>query len=379
MRSRLSCGPANPTNSLLMPMPRCCPQDLLKSQLLLMEPYQVPRPGGVLRLDAMENPWGWPPALRRQWAEELAQVDVNRYPDASLVELDGAMRKLMDIPETLATLYGNGSDELIQLLLMGLRHNGRGVMAPEPGFAMYRQLSLCLDLPFRGIPLGPDFQIDADALCTAMDVDNPAILFIASPNNPTGTEFPRSRLVSIIERAPGLVVLDEAYYPYAEDSLLDVMHDFPHMLILRTASKLGLAGLRLGVLIGSPDWVRELEKLRLPYNIGSLNQFSLCFVAHHLPVLQQQIERLKVLRDKLFEDMRRLDTIQVWPSAANFLLFRTLSHPAAQVYQQLLEAGILIRKLHGNHPQLDNCLRVSIGTESENARFLSTLARLVQA
>ena len=353
------------------------PEDLLNPQLLTLPGYKSAPAVSEIKLDAMENPWGMPAELRAMWAQNLAACKINRYPDAAMTQMDQAMRELLNIPASLATLYGNGSDELIQLLLLGLRRDGGGILTPEPSFVMYQHLSACCNLPYHGVPLMVDFQLDVSALCTTAKKTRAAIIFIASPNNPTGNSYTAEQIIPVIEQAYGLVVIDEAYYPYSNNTLVHLVDKYPHLLILRTLSKLGLAGLRIGVLIGNPLWIKILNKLRLPYNIGSLSQASVQFINQHPSWLQEQVSRLIAAREILYHRLLEIDHIQVWQSSANFLLFKVLKKSSDQIYNGLLSAGILIKNMHRAHPQLHNCLRVTIGNEHENEKFLQTLTQLL--
>ena len=350
---------------------------VLKPEVLGACGYSVPSGDGLIKLDAMELPWRWPPdALRPAWVECLSGLNLSRYPDAALQEMDEAVRHIMAIPDSLATLYGNGSDELIQILLLALPISGGGLLSSEPTFVMYRHIAGLVGLPHHAVDLQADFSLDVEAMLTAMDRFQPGLIILASPNNPTGTVHLHSSLLAIIENAPGLVMLDEAYFPYVGQALFDLVQDHRHVLVLRTVSKCGLAGLRVGVLIGDQSLIRELDKIRLPYNISSPNQASLCFMARHWEVLQQQIEVLRRQRDTLYQGLQALPSVTVWPSKANFFLFRSELAPAPVLYQRLLQAGILVKDLHSVHALLDHCLRVTVGNKEENEQFLSAMRRI---
>nr|MBS0021195.1 histidinol-phosphate transaminase [Gammaproteobacteria bacterium] len=350
----------------------------VRPQVRALQAYAVTNPRGLIKLDAMENPYRWPDELIQPWLEGLRQVAINRYPDPQATELKGWLRAVMKVPAAFDLLLGNGSDELIQLILLAVAAPGRTVLVPEPSFAMYRLLAVALGFNCIGVPLrAEDFALDQAAMVTAIRDHEPAVVFLAYPNNPTGNLWDPQQLCELIEDAPGLVVIDEAYVAFANASLMPELARYANLLVLRTVSKLGLAGLRLGFLIGSAPWLAELEKVRLPYNINVLTQASAQFALQHYSVLQGQVECIVRDRQYVLTRLRALPGVTAWPSCANFILFRSLRRPANAVFDGLCEAGILVKNLDGSHPLLANCLRVSIGLPAENAAFLEALAALV--
>jgi histidinol-phosphate aminotransferase len=350
----------------------------VRPELRSLKAYAVANPRGLIKLDAMENPYRWPDELIQLWLEHLREVAINRYPDPQASELKGSLRAVMEVPGGFDILLGNGSDELIQVILLALAAPGRTVVVPEPSFAMYRLLAVALGFNYIGVPLrAEDFALNHDAMVRAIGDHKPAVVFLAYPNNPTGTLWDRQQLCELIEAAPGLVVIDEAYAAFAKASLLSMLSRYPDLLVLRTVSKLGLAGLRLGFLVGSPAWLAELEKVRLPYNINVLTQASARFALEHYSVLQSQVDWIVRDREHLLTQLQSLPGVRAWPSAANFILFRSTGRPANAVFQGLCDAGILVRDLHGSHPLLANSLRVSVGLPAENEAFLEALAALL--
>lgn len=325
----------------------------------------------------MENPYAWPEEIKDAWSDHLRQSELNRYPDASVSELRSSLRKILSLPEDISMMFGNGSDELIQIILLALSKSSNVVMAPEPTFVMYRLLSTMLELDFIGVPLNNDFSLNVPAMLDKIKEKQPAVIFLAWPNNPTGNTFDQDALEEIIRVAPGLVVIDEAYHVFAQKSMMASLQKYPNVLLMRTLSKLGLAGLRLGMLFGASEWITELEKLRLPYNIGTLNQLSAVFIIDNIDVLEQQAAQIRDDREKVFNVLSNISGIEVWKSDANFILFRVTGPGADKVHQELLNNNILIKKLHGSHPLLENCLRVTIGTAEENKAFLSNLKNIL--
>lgn len=342
-----------------------------------MQAYHVPCAEGLIKLDAMENPYSWPEELNRQWLAEMKSVLINRYPDPGATSLRKKLRLVMQIPDNLSIMLGNGSDELIQILALALARPDRVYLSMEPGFVMYRQISRAVNTNYIAVPLeGDNFDLDRATVISAIKRHQPALVFIAYPNNPTGNLFDKETILDIIRTAPGLVVIDEAYHAFSGETFLDYVNQFDNLLVLRTLSKSGLAGLRLGYLVGKDCWVAELDKIRLPYNINSLSQTTGEFILRHYDLLERQARQICQSRDIVFKELSAMEGIQAWPSQANFVMFRVTGRNADTLFDELLQQGILIKNLHGTQPLLDNCLRVTIGTEQENRIFLDTMRNL---
>ena len=350
---------------------------LVRPEIQALTSYHVPDPGNLIKLDAMENPWSWPESLRAEWCEALQSVALNRYPDPGARELQAAMRMAMDVPRAAAVMLGNGSDELIQMIIQTLAVPGRVVMAPEPTFVMYRQLALVAGMAFAGVPLQDDFSLDAPLMLEAIAAHQPAVIFLAYPNNPSGNLFDSGVIRQILDAAPGLVVVDEAYAPFTDASFMAELDAYDNLLVLRTVSKMGLAGLRLGLLAGAPAWLAQIDKTRLPYNLGSLNQATGRFALQHRSVFDMQAGLIRQDRADLFAGLQALPQLTVYPSEANFILFRVPSGQAPAIHAGLRDAGILIKILDGSAPALADCLRVTVGTAEENAAFLKALPGLL--
>ena len=239
-----------------------------------MHAYAVQESSGLIKLDAMENPHRLPPALQHALGQRLGSLALNRYPDARVNDLRDALAHHAGMPEGFEIMLGNGSDELITLLAIACDVPGASVMAPVPGFVMYAMSAQLQGLTFHGVPLQPDFELDEPGMLAAIDQHRPALLYLAYPNNPTGNLWDDSALERIIRAQRlhgGLVVIDEAYQPFASRSYIDRLALHDHVLLLRTLSKFGLAGVRLGYLIGPKALVDEINKVRPPYNISVLN------------------------------------------------------------------------------------------------------------
>lgn len=344
---------------------------LLRREILDLHAYHVPDSSGYIKLDAMENPYPVPPALSDEIARAVAVSAINRYPDPSAVALKEKIRAVAGLPQGMDVLLGNGSDELIQLLALALNKPGATLLSVEPSFVMYKMIATFTGMRYAGVPLASDFSLDLPATLAAIERERPALVFLAYPNNPTGNLFSADALKRIIEAAPGLVVVDEAYYAFASDSFIPHLARYPNLLVMRTFSKLGMAGLRLGFLAGSSDWLGQLEKLRLPYNVGVLPQVVAGILLDHHEVLLRQAEQIRQGRGKLFRQLGEIAGVQVYPSEANFLLFRVDN--ANEAFEGLKRRGVLIKNLSGGHPMLSGCLRVTVGTDEENSRFMAAL------
>jgi histidinol-phosphate aminotransferase len=277
-------------------------------------------------------------------------------------------------------LLGNGSDELIQMIAMSLSGPSRCVLSVDPGFVMYRLIATFCGMTYVGVPLkADDFSLDLPAVLQAMHEHQPAVVFLAYPNNPTANLFDERALTDIIRAAPGLVVIDEAYAPFTDATFMGRLGEFDNLVVMRTVSKMGLAGLRLGLLAGPAAWLDEFDKVRLPYNINVLTQASAEFALSHKAVFDQQTRRIRAERERLAAAIARLKGVQVFPSQANFLLMRAPSGRAASWFQGLREHGVLIKNLDGAHPLLNDCLRPTVGTPAENDALLEALTVMAGA
>jgi histidinol-phosphate aminotransferase len=346
---------------------------VFRQEVLALSAYKVADAKGLIKLDAMENPYTWPDDIKASWLEALKDCPLNRYPDPEAKALAATLRRLNQLPDRSELLLGNGSDEIIQLLLMALPPDA-SVMAPDPGFVMYKQLSHCLGLSYHGIPLLADsFDLDVPAMLATIEAHQPSVIFLAYPNNPTGNLFSEDAMLTVIKAAKGLVIIDEAYAPFADASFIDRLDQFDNLLVMRTVSKLGLAGLRLGYIAGSRAIIEQLNKIRLPYNINSLTQISADFALSNKSLFDSQTRQIRAERAVVLEQLSNMDGITAYPSAANFILFRTPKNQANSIFASLKEQGILIKNLAPQGGLLSDCLRVTIGTPEENRAFLAAL------
>jgi len=353
--------------------------DWVRPAVQQLSAYHVADANGMIKLDAMENPYELPAELAQGWLAVMQSAALNRYPDPGAEALKLALRQSSDIPADAQLILGNGSDEIIQMLALALGGAAGGFLSPEPGFVMYRLIAAMNGLPYTGVALNSeDFSLDLPATVQAIHDQQPAVVFIANPNNPTGNIHSLQQLREIAAVCPGLLVIDEAYAPFTDMSAAALVSEYDHVLVMRTVSKMGLAGLRLGYLFGNPAWLEQLEKVRLPYNINVLTQLSASFALEHHSVFDQQAGLIRQSRTALYQQLSAMSELTVWPSEANFILFRAQSCAATAVFTALKDEGILIKLLDGAHPLLEDCLRVTVGTQEENQRFVEALTSILQ-
>lgn len=352
------------------------PASLVRAEILALEGYHVPPAQGLVKLDAMENPYTLPPDLAHELGRRLGEVAINRYPHPGASALKSRLREALSIPDDLELVLGNGSDEVLQFIAMAVAKPGAVVLSVEPAFAMFRIGAIAAGLRYEGVALRADFTLDEEATLAAIERHRPALTWIAYPNNPTGNLFPREAILRIVAASPGLVAVDEAYFPFAGGAtLLGEVGRHPNLVLVRTLSKLGLAGLRLGLAIAPRAWAHELEKLRLPYNVNVLTAAAADLVLARRDVLLDQTQRIVAGRSALEAALDAMPRVRRFPSAANFVLARLPDAPAA--FEGLKGRGILVRNLHGSHPLLTNCLRFTIGTPEENARLAAALSEIL--
>lgn len=352
-------------------------ENIIRSDVRALAAYHVPDAGGFVKLDAMENPYTLPEALRSELGHRLADIAMNRYPVPSYAQLKAKICDRLGVPAGFDVILGNGSDELISIVSVACAKPGAKVLAPTPGFVMYAMSARFAGLEFVGVPLKPDFTLDKAALLAAIAQHKPAITYLAYPNNPTGNLFDADDMVDILRAVgdTGIVVVDEAYQPFAQASFMPRLAEFGNLIVMRTVSKLGLAGIRLGYMSASPALLTEFDKVRPPYNVNVLTQAAAEFVLDHADVLDAQAATLREERTRLSAALAALPGVEVFPSAANFLLIRikTQKIHANDVFSALLDRKVLIKNVGKMHPLLENCLRVTVSTPEENQLFLDAM------
>ena len=341
----------------------------LRSDIKNIDAYHVPVSKDMIKLDAMESPFGVPEDLKVEFLKCIEQSEVNRYPEADPSPLKDTLRSLMDIPDEFGILLGNGSDELIQLLALACSKDDL-IMSFEPSFVMYELVSKYVNLEYFGVQLDSNFDINLSDALLIIEREKPKIIFIAYPNNPTGNCFDYDAIIEIIESTNSMVILDEAYYAYSDKSFLSEISNFPNLLVLRTISKIGFAGLRLGLLIGDQETIAQLNKLRLPYNINALTQTSANFL---LQDKQRIINNAQIIIDerrRLAHELSLFSKFKVYPSQTNFILVH--SEDAHSLHTALKENGILIKGFPKGS-KLSDFIRISVSEPVENNILINAI------
>jgi len=346
------------------------PEELVRPEILALKAYHVPESGGMVKLDAMENPYPLPAEMRRELGAALAAVELNRYPDPTGRRLRELLARVMRVPQGMELMLGNGSDDLIQIVTWALARPGAVMMFPVPTFVMYGMDATLAGMKKVEVPLRADFTLDRDAFVAQVKAHEPALVFLAYPNNPTGVLYAEDDILAILRAVRGVVVLDEAYHVFAQKSFMPRLAEFPNLVVMRTVSKLGLAGIRLGYLAAHPRWVEQFNKVRQAYNVNVLTQAAALFVLERLEVFEEQAARIRAERARLGAALAALDGVAVFPSEANFFMIRV--RDANRSYEALRRQGVLVKNLHGG-PGLANCLRVTVGTPDENRILLTAL------
>ena len=346
----------------------------IRQDVQAMHAYAIQDSAGMAKLDAMENPYQLPPVLQAELGQRLGALAINRYPGARVDALRAALGRYARMPAGCALMLGNGSDELISLLALACALPGASVLAPVPGFVMYAMSAQLQGLAFHGVPLTADFELDEAAMLAAIAQHRPAITYLAYPNNPTANLWDDAVIERIILAAGeqgGLVVMDEAYQPFSSKSYLDRMARHGHVLLMRTLSKFGLAGARLGYLMGPQALVEQVDKVRPPYNVSVLNCECALFALEHDAVFAAQALEIREQRAVLFTALADLPGVSAYPSDANMILLRVPD--ALRCFVGLKQRKVLVKNVSTLHPLLANCLRLTVGTVDENRLLLAAL------
>jgi histidinol-phosphate aminotransferase len=349
-------------------------KQVVRQDIQSMHAYAIQPSAGLVKLDAMENPFRLPEALQRELGERLGRVAINRYPAGGVADVIAALSAYVEMPAGCQMMLGNGSDELISLLALACDVPGATVLAPLPGFVMYEMSAKLQGLKFVGVPTTADFELDEAAMLAAIETHRPAITYIAYPNNPTANLFNDAvveRIVAAVGRQNGLVVFDEAYQPFSSRSWMNRVAQHEHVLVMRTLSKFGLAGVRLGYMVGAAALIAEIDKVRPPYNISVLNTEATLFALEHADEFAAQAEVLRAERARLQTALKGIPGITAFPSEANMILVRVPDSKKA--FEGMRARGVLVKNIAGLHPLLANCLRLTVGTPDENTLMIDAL------
>ena len=354
---------------------------LIRQDVQSMHAYAIQDSAGMVKLDAMENPHRLSASLQAQLGQRLGALALNRYPDGRVNDLRHALAEYAHMPEGFDIMLGNGSDELISMLAMacdvvgepesGASSTAATILAPVPGFVMYAMSAQLQGLKFIGVPLTADFELDESAMLAAMAEHQPAIIYLAYPNNPTANLWDDAVIEKIINAAPGLVVIDEAYQPFSSKSYINRISQHKHVLLMRTMSKFGLAGVRLGYMMGPKALIAEIDKVRPPYNISVLNYECALFALEQRDVFALQAQELIAQRTLLLAALNAMTGVKAWKSDANMILVRV--NDAAKTFEGLKTRKVLVKNVSKMHPLLANCLRLTVGTADENLQLLAAL------
>jgi histidinol-phosphate aminotransferase len=369
-------------------------QRRIRQDVVSMHAYAIQESKGFVKLDAMENPHSLPPALQEQLGKRLGTLALNRYPDGRVNELRQALAAYADMPQDLDIMLGNGSDELIALLAMAcdVPMTGGGkkpvILAPVPGFVMYAMSAHLQGLEFVGVNLTADFELDVPAMLAAIHLHQPAILYLAYPNNPSANLWDEEAMAAVVQAAGQegcIVVIDEAYQPFSSRSYMEPIRQKPqenaHVLLMRTLSKFGLAGVRIGYMMGAKALIAEVNKVRPPYNISVLNYECALFALEHADAFAVQSRDICTQRQHMLDALADMPGVKAWKSDANMILVRVggqglhalACEYAQKVFDGLKTRGVLVKNVSKMHPLLANCLRLTVGTASENQQLLAAL------
>ena len=370
----------NPKTQPLITATMSLVQSVIRPEILAMGAYPVADAAGMVKLDVMESPYSLPDWLAEEVGATVARLRLNRYPVPTLTRLRTLIAEKMGVPAGCEVLCGNGSDECIQFITAACARAGAVVMAPAPSFVMFQMHALFYRLKFVPVSLRADFSLDADAFIASMAQHKPALVWLAYPNNPTGSPFSMGEVERIVRAAPGLVVIDEAYQPFAADSFMPRIAEFPNMVVMRTVSKISMAGVRLGYVGGRPEWIREFDKTRAPFNISVLAEAVAIKILENKHVLDEQAARVLAERAVVQRALAGMHGLTQYPTAANFICVRIEGGAGAgtAVFESMQRQKVLVKNFSGGHPLLENCLRLTIGAPEENRAMLAALAAALE-
>ncbi|NLO81859.1 MAG: histidinol-phosphate transaminase [Clostridiales bacterium] len=349
--------------------------DYLRSDLKDLKPYRANVAPYRIKMDANESPFDMPDRVRKQLAEELlAGSGLNLYPDSDATGLRKSISEYCNVhPDEI--IVGAGSDELIQVIINALVDRGEAVLYPSPSFGMYGIFTrIAGGIPLE-VALKEDFCYDVDGFYKAIELYKPKLIFICSPNNPTGNILELNKLEELTKNFSGVVAVDEAYGEFCEYSAVELIEQCPNIVVLKTFSKaMGLAGLRVGYLIANKGLVDQINAVKPPYNVSSFSQRAAQLVLENMDIIRDRISKIINERERLYTELNSVGGVHVYPSKANFLLIRV--NDADEIYEKLTEEGILVRNFPGNQ-LLKDCLRITVGTSEDNDIFLKTLKQIL--
>ncbi len=367
------------------------PLQRIRQDVQSMHAYAIQDSVGMIKLDGMENPHRLPPELQAQLGQRLAQLALNRYPDGRVNDLRRALAEHARMPEGVALMLGNGSDELISLIALACdlplsaanKFQPASILAPVPGFVMYGMSAQLQGLKFVGVALTAEFELDEAAMLAAIAEHHPSVVYLAYPNNPTANLWDDAVIEKIVQAQGalgGLVVMDEAYQPFASKSYIDRIARHGHVLLMRTLSKFGLAGVRIGYLMGPQALISEIDKVRPPYNVSVLNYECALFALEHADVFAAQAHDIREQRGVLLQALQALPGVHAYASESNMILVRVLGDDGAatKAFEGMRARKVLVKNVSKMHPLLSNCLRLTVGTADQNHAMISALGEALR-
>jgi len=345
-------------------------ENFFRPELSDLRPYSVKHCPHTIKLDANENPFNIPEKLINIISQKALEFSFNRYPDADAKILRNKLSEFLDIPFE-SICVGNGSDELINYIMTIFARNDARVVYPTPTFSMYEIIARSAGLEVNSVSLTDDFKIDLPQLLDSLNNKGSNLIFLSYPNNPTGNCFDKDVILELLEHSNTLVIMDEAYHEFSGKTFLPYIEHYPNLIVTRTFSKAySLAGLRVGYMVADRKIIREINKIRLPYNLNGFSQFVACTVLENVELLEPIIKKIINERARIYKELIKLQNVKPFPTDANFILMRFAD--SDKLFNNLISNGILIRNL--NQPGiLRNCLRVCVGKPEENEAFLSRL------
>lgn len=345
----------------------------IKESILKLDGYVVPQDFSRVKLNQNESPFDIPMAIKQEISERLTKINWNRYPNNFADPLKKRISEYIDFPRQ-GIVMGNSSTELIQTVLYALCNSYDRIVVTNPGFPIYKRIASIMNIRVEEVPLREDFSLDVDALIAKSK--GAKIVFLDSPNNPTGNVLSVEDIALIAKNISGILVVDEAYYEFYKESAQRLINELKNIIIIRTFSKaFNLAGIRLGYMLGKDEVIKELGKAKLPFSIGIFQQLAGEVVMDNMEFVEKNVTVIVKERERVYAELNKMAHIKPYPSYANFILFLSKTILARDLFRALYEKGVVVRTF--NIPELRNCLRVTLGTEAENSFFLEKLQELL--
>jgi histidinol-phosphate aminotransferase len=346
-----------------------------RSDLADIKPYRAPQLDAPVKLNTNESPFAPPDSFMIELQDRVRRLSLNRYPVRDFLEVRQALAAHLNVLTDRVWL-ANGSNEIILQLLLAFGGAERKVMTFEPTYMMHGHITRVSGTRHLRARRNPNYTLDLEASIDAIQNHRPDVVFLCSPNNPTGNSNPAEEVIEICERTSALVILDEAYVEFSGRGHLRLVEDYENLVITRSFSKAWrLAGSRIGYLVAQPPILEEIQKVRLPYHFSSLSQAVAVAALNHADEITGTVETVVHERDRVYRELSTMRGLTAFPSDANFILFHCDSRLASEMWQDLLDAGVLVRDF-SDTPGCEGCLRVSVGTKEQNERFLETISRL---